>query len=166
MLALPGAGLGYNGEELGLPNVDDLPEAVLQDPVWERSGHTERGRDACRVPMPWNGDTPPFGFSSNPQTWLPIPPRWAELTVQRQLASPDSTLAFFRRALKLRSQRPEFLGRTVEWLSGDGVVFRVLDGGLICALNADEMPVPLPAGHVILASAPTADGMLPPDAAA
>jgi alpha-glucosidase len=166
MLALPGAVFIYNGEELGLPNVDDLPDAVLQDPVWERSGHTERGRDACRVPMPWAGDAPPFGFSSNPHTWLPIPPQWAELTVQRQLESPDSTLAFFRRALALRSQRPEFVGLDVEWLSDDDVVFRFRSGGLICALNAGADPMPLPRGDVIFASAPIVDGMLPRDAAA
>ena len=52
MLALPGAVFIYNGEELGLPNVD-LPDEALQDPVWERSGHARRGRDGCRVPMPW-----------------------------------------------------------------------------------------------------------------
>ena len=84
MLALPGAVFVYNGEELGLPNVD-LPDEALQDPVWERSGHTRRGRDGCRVPMPWGGDAPPFGFSENPETWLPIPPEWSALTVERQL---------------------------------------------------------------------------------
>ena len=57
MLALPGAAFIYNGEELGLPNVD-LPDEALQDPVWERSGHTRRGRDGCRVPLPWAGDAP------------------------------------------------------------------------------------------------------------
>ena len=64
MLALPGTVFIYNGEELGLPDVD-LPDEVLQDPTWERSGHTERGRDKCRVPIPWSGDAPPFGFSAN-----------------------------------------------------------------------------------------------------
>lgn len=54
-LALPGAVFVYNGAELGLPNVDDLPEAALRDPTWERSGRTERGRDGCRVPLPWEG---------------------------------------------------------------------------------------------------------------
>ena len=53
LLALPGAAYIYNGQELGLPNVDDLPEEALQDPIWERSGHTVRGRDGCRIPMPW-----------------------------------------------------------------------------------------------------------------
>ena len=84
MLALPGAVFIYNGEELGLPNVE-LPDEALRDPVWERSGHTRRGRDACRVPVPWDGDAPPFGFSANPDTWLPIPPEWATLTVEKQL---------------------------------------------------------------------------------
>ena len=81
MLALPGAVFVYNGEELGLPNVD-LPDEVLQDPVWERSGHTRRGRDGCRVPMPWAGDAPPFGFSDNADTWLPMPADWSTLTVE------------------------------------------------------------------------------------
>src|SRR5207302_1546472 len=73
MLALPGAVFIYNGEELGLPDVLDLPEDVLQDPTWHRSGHTERGRDKCRVPIPWSGDAPPFGFSTSADTWLPMP---------------------------------------------------------------------------------------------
>ena len=94
MLALPGAVFIYNGEELGLPNVE-LPDEVLQDPTWERSGRTERGRDGCRVPMPWSGSAPPFGFSSNPHTWLPMPPDWRRLTVERQLDDPASTLSFF-----------------------------------------------------------------------
>ena len=75
MLALPGAVFVYNGEELGLPNVE-LPDDVLQDPVWERSGHAERGRDGCRVPMPWSGDAPPFGFSTSDEVWLPVPSDW------------------------------------------------------------------------------------------
>ena len=62
-LSLPGAAYIYNGDELGLANVD-LPDGALQDPTWERTGHTERGRDGERVPLPWSGTTPPFGFSS------------------------------------------------------------------------------------------------------
>ncbi len=103
MLALPGAAFIYNGEELGLPNVD-LPDKALQDPVWERSGHTRRGRDGCRVPMPWGGNAPPFGFSENPDTWLPIPREWSALTVEKQRDAADSTLSFFRRALLMVPQ--------------------------------------------------------------
>jgi alpha-glucosidase len=166
MLALPGAVFVYNGEELGLPNVE-LPDWALQDPVWERSRHVERGRDGCRVPMPWAGDAPPFEFSSNAQTWLPIPSEWRSLTVHRQLERPDSTLAFFHRALQLRSQRPEFVSITVDWLDSPtgGLVFRV-DGGLTCALNTGAAPMPLPPGELLLASAPVSGGMLPANTAA
>ena len=62
MLSLPGCTYLYQGEELGLEEVEDLPEELLQDPTWERTGHTIRGRDGCRVPLPWSGTEPPFGF--------------------------------------------------------------------------------------------------------
>lgn len=166
MLALPGPVFVYNGEELGLPNVE-LPDEALRDPVWERSGHTRRGRDGSRIPMPWEGDAPPFGFSTNPDTWLPIPREWAALTVEKQLADPDSTLAFYRRAFELRSRRAEFDGPTVEWLDSpaDSLVFH-RSGGLVCVLNAGSRPIPLPEGQVLLASVEVSDGTLPPDAAA
>ena len=80
------------------------PDWALQDPTWERSGHTERGRDGERVPLPWEGDTPPFGFSSGPATWLPLPASWRPLTVARQLDEVDSTLSLYRRALDYRAK--------------------------------------------------------------
>ena len=58
LLGLPGSAYVYQGEELGLPEVVDLPEEVLADPIWERSGHRMRGRDGCRVPMPWEPARP------------------------------------------------------------------------------------------------------------
>lgn len=166
MLALPGAVFLYNGEELGLPDVD-LPDEVLQDPTWERSGHTERGRDRCRVPLPWSGEVPPFGFSTNPDTWLPMPADWAGLTVEKQLADAGSTLMFFRQALRLRREHGEFDGAEVWWRPApkDAVVF-ARPGGLVCALNAGELPIALPPGDVILTSAPLTEGRLPPDSTA
>lgn len=166
MLALPGAVFVYNGEELGLPNVD-LPDEALRDPIWERSGHTLRGRDACRVPMPWAGEAPPFGFSTNTDTWLPIPPEWAALTVEKQVDDPNSTLSFFRRAIEIRRTRDEFEGRAVSWLDSpaDSVAFR-RDGGLVCVLNAGDAAIALPDGEVLLASGPLVDGKLPPNTAA
>jgi alpha-glucosidase len=166
MLALPGAVFIYNGEELGLPNVE-LPDEALRDPVWERSGHTRRGRDACRVPVPWDGDAPPFGFSANPDTWLPIPPEWATLTVEKQLPEANSTLSFFRRAIELRHNRPEFGGSAVEWIDSpiDTLVFR-LTSGLVCALNASRRAMAMPGGEVLLASGALVDGQLPPNTAA
>jgi alpha-glucosidase len=166
MLALPGAAFIYNGQELGLPDVE-LPDEVLQDPTWERSGHTERGRDGCRVPMPWSGDTPPFGFSTSSETWLPMPPEWAALTVEKQLRDTESTLSFFRRILELRWVRSEFGGSRIHWLPAprDALIFRRA-GGLICALNVGDRPLTLPDGELLLASADLIDAKLPPNGAA
>jgi alpha-glucosidase len=164
LLALPGAVFVYNGEELGLPNVD-LPDEALQDPMWARSGHTERGRDGCRVPLPWGGATPPYGFSSTPDTWLPMPPDWGPLTVQAQTGDPGSTLTLFGRAIELRRSRGQ-LGLTVRWLSApSGALAFRCDDGLVCMLNAGDTPVQLPDGAALLASAPLTDGQLPPNTA-
>lgn len=167
MLALPGAVFLYNGQELGLPDVD-LPDEVLQDPTWKRSGHTERGRDGCRVPLPWSGDAPPFGFSTCADTWLPMPHEWAALTVEKQLSDAGSTLSFFRTALELRRERAEFDGSQIDWLPApnDSLVFRRRGGGLVCALNAGHHPISLPPGELLMASAPLIGGRLPPDTAA
>ncbi|MDX1891436.1 glycoside hydrolase family 13 protein [Mycolicibacterium sp. 050158] len=165
MLALPGTVFVYNGEELGLDNVD-LPDEVLQDPTWERSGHQERGRDGCRVPMPWSGTTPPFGFSESDEPWLPMPAEWAALTVATQEDDPESTLNFFRRAIAARHERGA-MGGAVELVDGpsDVVTLRGADG-VTCVLNAGPTPVALPDGEVLIASATPVGGQLPPDAAA
>lgn len=166
-LALPGAVFLYNGQELGLPNVE-LPDEALRDPTWERSGHTNRGRDGCRIPIPWRGEAPPFGFSTSTDTWLPIPPEWESLTVEKQLLNTDSTLSFFQHALELRRSRVEFGGDRVEWLEAtdDVLAFARGDDGLCCVLNGGEEPIPLPDGEPLLTSAPLVDRQLPTNAAA
>ena len=89
-LGLPGGAYVYQGEELGLDEVEDLPDEALEDPTWERSGHTDRGRDGCRVPVPWSGDAPPYGFSPAGATappWLPQPAGWAGSASRRRPAT-------------------------------------------------------------------------------
>jgi alpha-glucosidase len=164
-LALPGVAYLYNGDELGMPDVD-LPDEVLQDPVWERSGHTERGRDACRVPMPWAGTEPAYGFSTTPHTWLPMPSGWGPLTVEAQAAAAHSMLSLYRTALRLRSTSASFAGDGLQWLPApdDCLAFR-RPGGLVCLLNLSAGVVPLPEGRVLLASEDVGEGSLPRDAA-
>ncbi len=165
-LALPGTVFIYNGAELGLPNID-LPDEALVDPVWERSGGAERGRDGCRIPLPWEGDEPPYGFSSSPATWLPMPADWDRFTVEAQLEDLESTLSLYRQAIELRYARPEFGGDTVDWYGApDGCFAFRLPGGLICALNGTDTPMPLPHGEVLLVSLPLVDGKLPANSAA
>ncbi|MGX5657942.1 glycoside hydrolase family 13 protein [Geodermatophilus nigrescens] len=165
-LALPGAAYVYNGDELGMPDVD-LPDEALQDPIWERSGHTERGRDACRIPVPWSGDAPSYGFSASPDTWLPMPAGWAPLTAEAQAADPGSVLSLYRAALALRRTSPAFDGESLEWLPAPErcLAFR-RPGGLVCLVNLSAAAVPLPEGRVLLASEDVAGGTLPVDAAA
>ncbi|MDX8032995.1 alpha-amylase family glycosyl hydrolase [Lentzea sp. BCCO 10_0856] len=165
-LALPGVIYLYNGEELGLPNVE-LPDWALQDPTWERSGHTERGRDGCRVPIPWEGTTPPFGFSTAVNTWLPQPNEWDHLTAEAQLEDPGSMLSLYREALEHRKSNTSFAGEELEWYGAPAgcFAFRRKGGGLICALNTSGASVPLPPGQVLLSSGPMDGDQLPPDTA-
>jgi alpha-glucosidase len=158
-LSLPGAGYVYNGDELGLDNVE-LPDSALQDPTWERTGHADRGRDGERVPMPWSGSAPPFGFSSGPSSWLPMPPDWAALTVAAQEADPGSTLALYRRALALRRATPDLQETKFAWLDAPGGCLSYRRGGVVVVLNAGASAVALPAGEVLLASGPVGDGTL------
>ena len=89
MLALPGSVYMYQGEELGLPEVFDLPGDSRQDPIFGRTGGAELGRDGCRVPLPWSGAHPPYGFGPDSSTpWLPQPPLWSELSVAAQQLRP------------------------------------------------------------------------------
>ena len=164
-LALPGVTFLYNGEELGLPDVV-LPDAALRDPIWERSCGAERGRDGCRVPLPWDGAEPPFGFSTTAHTWLPMPDDWAELTVAAQLEDCSSMFSLYRRALKLRSELAE-TGTELQWFDApEGcVAFGRKGSRFVCFLNTSHRLVPLPAGTTLIASTPLAGGQLPPDAA-
>ncbi|MEU0384679.1 glycoside hydrolase family 13 protein [Streptomyces chartreusis] len=167
MLALPGSAYIYQGEELGLYEVEDLPEEALQDPTWERSGRTIRGRDGCRVPLPWTGDTPPFGFSANGAApWLPQPEDWKSYTAEAGQADPTSMLQLYRSALRLRRSNPGLAGEEFRWLdSPDGTLLFERGNGLLCQVNLTDQPIPLPDTCVpLLASGPMGgDGLLPPD---
>ncbi|MCP2163767.1 glycoside hydrolase family 13 protein [Goodfellowiella coeruleoviolacea] len=155
MLALPGSAYVYQGEELGLPEVTDLPEEALQDPMWERSGHTERGRDGCRVPLPWSDGTPPFGFGPPDSTasWLPVPTDWGALSVASQQQQQESTLRLYRAALAIRRQHPALGDGTLTWQdsAGDVLVF-AREPGFTCAVNLGAEPVRLPFSGRLLCS--------------
>jgi alpha-glucosidase len=173
LLALPGAAYIYNGQELGLPNVDDLPDEVLQDPIWERSGHTVRGRDGCRVPMPWTTGAN-LGFAKSRATpWLPIPQEWAALSVASQRASGDSMLSLYRAALALRRSSTALGRGELRWASSpddaaDLLSFDMVgaDGAVRVILNLSGAAIDLPDGELLLASEPVVSGQLPAISAA
>lgn len=167
-LALPGGCYIYQGDELGLNEVEDLPEEALRDPIWSNSGHTQRGRDGCRVPLPWSGDAQPFGFSPAGATpWLPQPADWAAVTAEAQDADPASMLHFYRDALRIRRELPALGDGQLTWNDADsGVLDFGREPGFRCVLNFTEQNRPLPDGaRVLLASTELVGGQLPPDAA-
>jgi alpha-glucosidase len=169
-LALPGSAYIYQGEELGLPNVDDLPDEVLQDPVFKRTNGETRGRDGCRVPLPWEGTEPPYGFSPAPsgaEPWLPQPRNWSQLSVEAQLADPESTLSLHRAALRLRHEVPGLLSEDFRWRkSADGVLDFERGPNFRCVVNISGKPLPLIPGWMpLLSSAPLSNGSLPHDSA-
>ncbi|WFE27148.1 alpha-amylase family glycosyl hydrolase [Solwaraspora sp. WMMD791] len=165
MLALPGSAYLYQGEELGLPEHTTLPDEARQDPTWRRTGHTERGRDGCRVPIPWEADSPSYGFGPTDASWLPQPPVWAEYAVDRQRDVPGSTFEMYRTALRLRRDH-HGLGRgPLRWLESPDDVLAFAVGAVTVLTNFGDAPVPLPPGvEPLHASGPlTDDGQLPTD---
>ncbi|MGW5850343.1 glycoside hydrolase family 13 protein [Streptomyces sp. NPDC055254] len=223
MLALPGSAYVYQGEELGLPEVLDLPDEVRRDPAFRRpapgpvrgavprpgsvprpgagapgqdgAGHAaDAGRDAggpvaggaeadgqeglrdgCRVPIPWSGTEPPYGFGPA-GTWLPQPAGWGGLSVAAQTGDPHSTLELYRAALELRRALPGLgapeAGRSLpreegaadawealavtavgggdatgamRWLPAPDGVLLFTRPGFACTLNGRPVPVELPA---------------------
>jgi alpha-glucosidase len=163
MLALPGSAYLYQGEELGLENVDVPPQA-RQDPAWFR---TQRDwRDGCRVPIPWSGEAPPYGFGpSTGQPWLPQPEDWAALTVAAQEQDAGSTLAFYRSALTARRTHAGGLTEDVELLDAGPDLLAFRRGALTVVLNAGDDAAELPSGETVLASGPLEGELLPPDTA-
>lgn len=170
MLALPGSAYLYQGEELGLPEVLDLPDEVRQDPLFRRTGGASLGRDGCRVPLPWSGDRPPFGFGPAGSTpWLPQPAEWATLTVAAQRDDPHSTWSMYRDALRLRRTHGLGLG-PLTWRDAPAPDVVAFDRpGVTCLLNCGSTPVRLRErpGRLLLASAPMPDpDVLPANTAA
>ncbi|GIE81505.1 alpha-glucosidase [Actinoplanes philippinensis] len=164
MLALPGSAYLYQGEELGLPEHTTLPDEFREDPAWERSGHTERGRDGCRVPIPWEADAPSYGFGPADASWLPQPKIWAEYALDRQIDVPGSTWELYRSALATRRDR-ELGSGELAWLAGDEGTLAFRNGDVTVVTNFGAEPVSLPPGaRVLLSSEPLdADGRIPAD---
>ncbi|WP_175410204.1 glycoside hydrolase family 13 protein [Streptomyces sp. TRM64462] len=162
MLALPGSAYLYQGEELGLPEVAELPDEVRQDPAFHRGDGQDGLRDGCRVPMPWSEQGASYGFGPG-GSWLPQPPGWGALSVEAQTGDPSSMLELYRAALALRRTHPALgAGEGVEWLPvPPGLLAfrrRAEDGsGVVCVVNTTGATVDLPrpggpGGRVLFAS--------------
>jgi alpha-glucosidase len=190
LLALPGSQYLYQGEELGLPEVLDLPDGARQDPTWTRSGRLDPGRDGCRVPLPWTTQTPDYGFSgvcgdsgvsvvagvsgrTTCAPWLPQPDWFAKYAVAEQLQDATSTLSLYRKALLMRRQLfPESAAsdQAVTWVDVPGrddvLAFRCSNATCVVVFGDEPLPLCEEWGDVLLASLPLQEGKLPGNAAA
>lgn len=147
----------------------EVPLDEIQDPMHARSGGIDPGRDGCRVPLPWDGTSAPFGFSPPDATgepWLSQPAHWSELTVSRQRNDPASMLELYRTALRIRRAEPGLGDGSLEWLASATEVLAFARGrDFISVTNLSSTAVPLPPHRaVLLASADVSEGHLPPDA--
>jgi alpha-glucosidase len=148
-LSLPGSTYIYQGEELGLVEVVDLPDEARQDPAWLRSGGTDGTRDGCRVPIPWSGSDASYGFGTGSASWLPQPASWADLSVARELGVEGSTLEMYREALRLRRGEPSLGDGPLRWVeqSEDLLAMRREDHGgstVLSVINLSDAPAHLP----------------------
>lgn len=169
-MALPGALYVYQGEELGLPEVENLQPHWIRDPMHHRSGGVDPGRDGARVPIPWSGSRRPFGFSPDDATWptwLPQPDGWANLTVEAQTGDPTSTLELYRAGLAIRREEPSLGDGDLRWLESPTDVLAFARDDFACVSNLSDRPVQLPAHDgVLLSSAPLDGDLIAPDTTA
>ena len=171
LLALPGSAYIYQGEELGLPEVLDIPAGARQDPRFHNTGGRSPGRDGCRVPLPWSRGGSDFGFSEvdDPAApWLPQPPDWGTCSVEAQAGDPSSFWNLYRAALRLRRDHPALGAGTLRWLEGGGtdLLSFAREPGFVFAANLGATDAPLPAHRdILLASEAISGNILPPDTA-
>ncbi|GAB7039745.1 glycoside hydrolase family 13 protein [Catenuloplanes niger JCM 9533] len=165
MLSLPGGAYLYQGEELGLPEHMTMPDEARQDPTWERSGHERRGRDGCRVPIPWEADAPSYGFGPTDASWLPQPELWAEYALDRQRGVPGSTYELYREALRRRRELGLGSGELTWDADVSDPVLSFVNGGVRVLTNFGPDDAVLPDGaEVILTSHPLeTPGRVPSD---
>jgi len=162
MLALPGSAYLYQGEELGLVEVADLPDEQRQDPTFWRTNGEEVGRDGCRVPIPWTTTGTNFGFGSGKPAHLPQPDWMGEYSVEKLDKDPNSTLNLYRNALKLRRQLQT--EEELEWVeSSKEVLHFKRPGGWTVVMNFGEEAVAVPQGKVLVSSAELEDGKVGED---
>jgi alpha-glucosidase len=165
-MALPGSAYVYQGEELGLPEVINIPDELRQDPTFFRTGGERYGRDGCRVPIPWEGNKPAYGFNATGASWLPQPPSFAALARNEQEGVAGSTLVLYKTLLRIRAELGLGTG-SCDWLEGYGDdVVALRNGSIGIIANTGESDIALPPGEVLVSSEALTDAVLPPNTTA
>ncbi|MET0461099.1 MAG: alpha-amylase family glycosyl hydrolase [Ilumatobacteraceae bacterium] len=143
LLAMPGAVYLYQGEELGLPEWLDLPDDAREDPVFANTGGAKKGRDGCRVPLPWTAEPAgSYGFSPARGTaapWLPQPDDWGRYAADVQDGDDGSMLELYRRLVARR--RTLLTADAAELVDVADDVVAMWRGAVLVVCNAGSAPV-------------------------
>jgi alpha-glucosidase len=97
--------LMYYGEELGMTTTTPTRKEDVKDPIGITGWPKEKGRDGERTPMQWTPG-PQAGFSTDPKTWLPIPPSYKTINVAVEARDPNSELNWWKQLIALRRTNP------------------------------------------------------------
>ncbi len=167
LMCLRGSACIYQGEELGLPEAE-VPYEALQDPYGIEFWPEFKGRDGCRTPMVWEQESRNGGFSSNADTWLPVPQAHLGHAAARAESDLGSLLHHYRRAIALRHAHPALQRGDMQVLARDGVLSftRSTDNEtLFCAFNLGDTPrqTELPPGQWQPIGRALGAAPLPPD---
>ncbi len=159
ILALPGCTYIYQGDELGIHEVANIPFDQVQDPVYLRNLKQAKGRDGSRVPLPWTRSDKNFGFGTG-TPHLPQPEWFADFSVEAESGDSGSPLEIFRAALKLRSELQ--CAEEITWheRTSEDVLHFSRPNGWNCITNFRASKYPMPPGEIILASSPLIDGKI------
>ncbi len=160
ILALPGSTYLYQGEELGLHEVTDIPESMIQDPQYLKNLKFDKGRDGCRVPLPWEANADYFGFSTG-GSHLPQPSWFKNYAVDMQFGKHESSLSIYQEALRIRKDL--MCEESMTWHeTGDPEVLHFSrPNGWNCLINFEGDDYLIPNGDIILSSTPIVKGRLP-----
>ncbi|MES2337778.1 MAG: alpha-amylase family glycosyl hydrolase [Pseudomonadota bacterium] len=138
LLTLRGTPTLYQGDEIGIGQVDIPPERI-RDPQHFRQPTLNIGRDRSRTPMPWDA-SPHAGFSTV-EPWLPLNPDWPTRNVAAQDGDAGSMLTLYRRLLALRRAEPALVVGDMTLLDAPPGVLAYRRGALTVALNLTDATI-------------------------
>ncbi|PSN52222.1 Maltase 1 [Blattella germanica] len=149
-LLLPGSGITYNGDEIGMVDAYISYEDTV-DPAGINAGPDRYqlfSRDPCRTPLQWDNSTS-AGFSTSDKTWLPVNPNYLTLNLAAEKEAPKSHYKVYQKIVAARKFPTIQTGSLTTYPASEKVFAfsRVLEGSapfvIVVNLGADAEQVDL-----------------------
>ncbi|KAG7203430.1 hypothetical protein KM043_013497 [Ampulex compressa] len=122
-LLLPGVGVTYSGEEIGMENTWISWEET-KDPQGcnaGKEGYEHSSRDPERSPFQWD-DSVSAGFSTNPKTWLPVNENYKTLNLAAQKGEEDTYFSLYQAVSSLKKSPVVQSGNLIVKLLNENVL--------------------------------------------